>query len=210
MRQPITGYHVDVERQWVAELRCGHAQHVRHEPPWQDRPWTITEEGRASHLGSELECPHCDGFAMIPAAMHDAGMVPQSEHSRDVVPMAEASRPAKISALFSSVERGSPAVVPPRLEISAVFGNVELDLRTSHFDPQGTEIIITATFGNVEICLPVGTIVENHGSGILASVRCRVGEPMDASAPRAHVRITGRAILSSIEITDGLDDGADD
>jgi tellurite methyltransferase len=60
MMQPIIGYHVDEAGDWVAELACGHGQHVRHEPPWQLRPWVITESGRASFLGVELECLRCD------------------------------------------------------------------------------------------------------------------------------------------------------
>ena len=60
MKQPIVGYHLDEESHWVAELRCGHGQHVRHDPPWQSRPWVITPEGRAAHLGTELDCLLCD------------------------------------------------------------------------------------------------------------------------------------------------------
>lgn len=55
----ITGYHLDEEGQWVAELECGHTQHVRHDPPWQVRPWTQTPEGRAEHLGTTLGCAKC-------------------------------------------------------------------------------------------------------------------------------------------------------
>lgn len=39
MEQPIISYHKDEEDDWVAELGCGHNQHVRHDPPWQLRPW---------------------------------------------------------------------------------------------------------------------------------------------------------------------------
>ncbi|MFI5233349.1 MAG: DUF3565 domain-containing protein [Gemmatimonadales bacterium] len=55
----ITGYHLDDEGQWVAELECGHTQHVRHDPPWQVRPWTQTVQGRAEHLGTVLACANC-------------------------------------------------------------------------------------------------------------------------------------------------------
>jgi hypothetical protein len=56
----ITGFHQDEERHWVAELECGHNQHVRHDPPWQLRPWVLTEEGRRSRLGEALNCVICD------------------------------------------------------------------------------------------------------------------------------------------------------
>jgi hypothetical protein len=63
VRQPITGFHRDEEAHWVAELACGHNQHVRHAPPWQLRPWAITPEGRAAALGRVLECRKCDAGA---------------------------------------------------------------------------------------------------------------------------------------------------
>lgn len=46
MLQAIVGFHLDEENHWVAELACGHGQHVRHDPPWQNRPWVMTESGR--------------------------------------------------------------------------------------------------------------------------------------------------------------------
>lgn len=60
MKQPITGYHQDDEHHWVAQLACGHNQHVRHDPPWVNRPWVVTPEGRKSMLGYKLECKKCD------------------------------------------------------------------------------------------------------------------------------------------------------
>ncbi|MCP3138115.1 GNAT family N-acetyltransferase [Pyxidicoccus xibeiensis] len=60
MRQKITGFHLDREGHWVADLECGHRQHMRHEPPWMVRPWVLTEEGRRSRLGVELDCKRCD------------------------------------------------------------------------------------------------------------------------------------------------------
>jgi Protein of unknown function (DUF3565) len=60
MKQKIVGFHQDEQADWVADLQCGHAQHVRHLPPWQQRPWVPTAEGRQSRLGIELECKKCD------------------------------------------------------------------------------------------------------------------------------------------------------
>jgi hypothetical protein len=41
-------------------LECGHTQHVRHNPPWVMHPWVVTPEGRAEHIGKELNCKLCD------------------------------------------------------------------------------------------------------------------------------------------------------
>jgi len=55
----IVGFHQDDLGDWVADLDCGHAQHLRHNPPWTSRPWVITPEGRAAHRGAALHCPVC-------------------------------------------------------------------------------------------------------------------------------------------------------
>ena len=59
MRQAIIGFHQDDVGDWVADLACGHTQHVRHQPPWMNRPWIVTREGRRQHLGWLLWCKHC-------------------------------------------------------------------------------------------------------------------------------------------------------
>jgi len=56
----IVGFHQDPDGDWVADLACGHTQHVRHRPPWQNRPWVTTESGRAAKLGAPMECRACD------------------------------------------------------------------------------------------------------------------------------------------------------
>ena len=60
MKQHIIGYHQDEEGHWVADLSCGHGQHVRHNPPLVTRPWVTTPQGREAHLGTELNCKRCD------------------------------------------------------------------------------------------------------------------------------------------------------
>ena len=55
----IVGFHQDEEAHWVADLDCGHTQHVRHDPPWQNRPWVATAGGRDTRIGTTLECVTC-------------------------------------------------------------------------------------------------------------------------------------------------------
>ena len=51
---------MDAQGEPIAYLDCGHPQHVRHNPPFVNRPWVTTEAGREGMLGSELMCPRCD------------------------------------------------------------------------------------------------------------------------------------------------------
>ncbi|MYC28339.1 MAG: DUF3565 domain-containing protein [Nitrospira sp. SB0662_bin_26] len=60
MKQRIIGFHQDEHGDWVADLECGHGQHVRHDPPWSQRPWVVTQEGRTQKLGETLLCKKCN------------------------------------------------------------------------------------------------------------------------------------------------------
>jgi len=68
MKRKIVGFHQDTDGVWVAELECTHPQHIRHNPPWQERPWVTTEIGRQDKLGTELDCLFCN-MAIV---QHDA------------------------------------------------------------------------------------------------------------------------------------------
>jgi SAM-dependent methyltransferase len=60
MQRKIIDYHQDEVQDWVADLECGHKQHLRHDPPWFNRPWVVSSEGRRSRLGAPLDCKLCD------------------------------------------------------------------------------------------------------------------------------------------------------
>ena len=66
MKRKIIGFHQDEESHWVADLECGHTQHVRHNPPLTSRPWVMTPEGRRDRIGEKLECRKCADEASQP------------------------------------------------------------------------------------------------------------------------------------------------
>jgi hypothetical protein len=59
MQRAIIGFHQDQQGHWIADLECGHTRHMRHDPPWQNRPWVITAEGRTQFLGTIVTCIAC-------------------------------------------------------------------------------------------------------------------------------------------------------
>ena len=59
MKTKITGFHQDEHEQWVADLSCGHSRHFRHDPPWQQREWVTSPQGRKTYIGFELDCKTC-------------------------------------------------------------------------------------------------------------------------------------------------------
>jgi tellurite resistance-related uncharacterized protein len=68
MIRTIDGFHQDDVGDWVAELSCLHNQHVRHRPPFQERPWVASAAGRAEQVGAQLDCPLCDRLE-LPAGL---------------------------------------------------------------------------------------------------------------------------------------------
>jgi hypothetical protein len=56
----VTGFHQDAAGHWVAELERGHNQHVRHDPPWEERQWVTISEGQDSRIEMRLNCVKCD------------------------------------------------------------------------------------------------------------------------------------------------------
>lgn len=60
MNRVVIDFHLDESEDWVASLDCGHDLHVRHRPPFINRPWVTTSAGRDGMLGAELDCVRCD------------------------------------------------------------------------------------------------------------------------------------------------------
>jgi hypothetical protein len=71
VKRRIVGFHQDERQDWVADLACGHGQHVRHNPPWMNRPWVVTPEGRERFLGFELDCKKCEEGAPMAHTVED-------------------------------------------------------------------------------------------------------------------------------------------
>jgi tellurite resistance-related uncharacterized protein len=69
MQRPIIGFALDDLGDWTALLSCGHRQHVRHNPPFANRPWVTTEAGRESRLRLPLECVRCDRLELPDAVV---------------------------------------------------------------------------------------------------------------------------------------------
>ncbi len=77
------GFQQDPSGDWVAELSCLHSQHLRHNPPFQLRPWVLSDEERAAHRGSNIDCTLCaraelpDGLTVVrTAGPFDAASLP--------------------------------------------------------------------------------------------------------------------------------------
>ena len=60
MERLLVGFRRDENGDWVAELSCGHTQHIRHRPPFELRPWVLDDTTRNARIGTGRDCPLCD------------------------------------------------------------------------------------------------------------------------------------------------------
>jgi hypothetical protein len=61
----LLDFRQDEHGDWLAVLSCGHTQHLRHQPPWQNRAWVLDAKQRNAQLGKPFPCGWC-------AAEHEA------------------------------------------------------------------------------------------------------------------------------------------
>lgn len=127
-------------------------------------------------------------------------LLPVPQPPVTVVPDAQVRERAGILAFLSSQARTGRWDLPQHLRVLGLFGSVEVDLRQARFPAGGVTLEVVAIFGSVEIILPSGVHADVDGDATLGefSLTPDPGGPAGPDAPR--VRITGHAILSSVEV----------
>lgn len=130
----ITGFHQDDLGDWVAELSCLHSRHMRHEPPFQSRPWVIDAAGRQARVGTKIGCPPCDR-AEMPVSLVLIGSA--EPFSQDTLP-AGLRRSHRTAAGVWGLLRVASGAVSFRLEVSPPL---ELVLTAGSSQPIPPEVL---------------------------------------------------------------------
>ncbi|WP_339522852.1 DUF3565 domain-containing protein [Pseudomonas sp. EA_35y_Pfl2_R111] len=55
----VLDFRQDEHGDWLAVLSCGHTQHLRHQPPWQNRAWVLDAQQRQTQLEKPFLCGWC-------------------------------------------------------------------------------------------------------------------------------------------------------
>ncbi|MBP9085820.1 MAG: DUF1707 domain-containing protein [Kofleriaceae bacterium] len=127
--------------------------------------------------------------------------------AQQVVALARTDTQKSMTVILSSVNKDGPWQVPALLKVRAALGASVLDFRQAQFDSAHTELRLHLSLGNVEIIVPPTMNVEIDATAILGSIERKGPAP---TAPIARgpntptLRITGYAILSSVEISTRL------
>jgi predicted membrane protein len=108
-------------------------------------------------------------------------------------------------ALFGGVERRITSQDFKGGVATAIFGGIEIDLRTAAIADDHAEININAIFGGCELRVPENWEVVAHGQGIFGgyvdSTKGYTGTPdPSVSVPRKALYIRGVAVFGGVEI----------
>ena len=99
-----------------------------------------------------------------------------------------------VAGIFGRERRDGRWVMPDRLAVSAVFGEVVLDLREAVLQSQRSTILATVMGGTLQLIVPEGIAVEVTGTGMLSRRGSRGVEKHAGLAPQAMPVIEVRAL----------------
>ncbi|MFI5844414.1 DUF1707 domain-containing protein [Catenuloplanes sp. NPDC051500] len=124
--------------------------------------------------GQEITPIDPRGYAVAPAPLHG-----------EVLPAGE-----RVSAIFGSDNRRGAFAVPQRMEASAIFGDVKIELQDAHLTHQYSVIEATAIFGSVTIYVPEGVDVRMTGRAVFGAKTSKLRGGVPPGAPVLEVRTT--------------------
>lgn len=93
-----------------------------------------------------------------------------------------------VVAVLGSEEIAGRWVVPDRMVVTALFGEVKLDLREALLQQRTVTVRATALFGSVKLLVPEGVAVRMSGPVLMGNKSSRVRVPESPDAPVVEVR----------------------
>jgi len=109
----------------------------------------------------------------------------------------------RLLAVLGEAKRTGRWIVPRRLEMRVMFGEVLIDLRDAELPLGESEIALVGVFGRVRVLVPSGVMVDSAMDAILSTVRNDAER--DDAYPFAGtvIRLTGSAVLTEVLVRVG-------
>jgi hypothetical protein len=120
--------------------------------------------------------------------------------SASVVPIEDPANPADsfdtVIGIFGAGERNGRWRVKRRTNALALFGGCDLDMTDAVFEGREVTVYAFAIFGGIDITVPVGVEIRNHGVGIFGGFGGRGTKEIDPTAPVVIVK--GLALFGGV------------
>jgi hypothetical protein len=98
-----------------------------------------------------------------------------------------------VAAVFGKERRDGRWVVPESLAVTAIFGEVVLDLREALLQASRITLLVTVIGGTVQLIVPEGVAVEMTGTSVLGRKFSGSGAPPMPGVPVIEVRALAMA-----------------
>jgi hypothetical protein len=106
--------------------------------------------------------------------------------------------PANQSSVFGDVKRSGAWMVPAQSRWTTLFGDVVLDLREAHVTAPEVMIDAGTIFGDVDLLVPEGVVVEVRSRTVFGDIRQEAGELGPPGAPR--IVLTGGSFFGDVKV----------
>jgi hypothetical protein len=124
--------------------------------------------------------------------------------TRQASPVVQNPGIGRILTIMGETRRDGIWIVPSRLDVAAIMGNIKLDFRQALLPAGVTEIAITAIMGNVRIIVPPGLRVEGYGNAIMGNFDNRYLGAPSYGADVPVLRITGFALMAEVRVRESV------
>jgi hypothetical protein len=174
-----------------------------------DRPDVRASDAERDHAVERLRDAAGEGrltFEELADRIDVAGMATtrgQLEQLTADLPVPAASAapvvaPIHQSSVFGDVRRSGVWTVPERSKWGTVFGDVVLDLREARVAAPEVTIDAGTFFGDVELLVPEGVVVEVRSRTLFGGVRQEAGGAGPPGAPR--IVLVGGTVFGDVKI----------
>jgi Domain of unknown function (DUF1707)/Cell wall-active antibiotics response 4TMS YvqF len=106
--------------------------------------------------------------------------------------------PVKQSSLFGNVKRSGQWTLPVKSRWETVFGDVVLDLREARVTDAEVTIDAGTFFGDVELLVPEGVLVEVRAWTVFGDVKQDAGDTASPAAPR--IVLKGGTVFGDVKV----------
>lgn len=154
----------------------------------------LTLEEHAERVDAALVATHRDQLDELTRDL-PASATPQVR-----APVTPPVAPLRMLSVFGDIERGGAWSVPATGAWRTVFGDLELDLRQARLTSAITELDLSTIFGDVQVLVPAGVLVEVRCRTVFGDVRHQNLELAAPGAPR--LVLTGSCVFGDVRVLD--------
>ncbi|MEE8440676.1 MAG: LiaF domain-containing protein [Spirochaetia bacterium] len=176
----------------IEKLSSSYSRDYMNQQEFEQRVELATAAGTHEELRKLL-------MDLPPAGAPDPPVEIRADRRELLINDGDATNESTVIAIFSGADRKGVWDAPKHLNVVAMFGGADIDLRQARIPAGGLAINVAALFGGVDIVIPEDLNVEVSGAGIFGGFGGK--NHRGSSDPRTPtVKITGVAIFGGVEI----------